>query len=187
MNARRKRKLFFVALAIAFAPPSSASAQDSVGIAEDRVTEAVLDRLGKLEDSLRAVLDTSGITGFASVLWEASAEGVIAEWGEPDSRRPFNDLSSVIFAYDKGRFLRGRPYSRLAPALMVGKRLSPSPQPQEVTVRRFTLPAMVLLLVLASPAHAQQWSAEQLEVWDVIQSQFLKSNESGLLLSPPPT
>ena len=185
MNARRKRKLFFVALAIAFAPPSSASAQDSVGIAEDRVTEAVLDRLGKLEDSLRAVLDTSGITGFASVLWEASAEGVIAEWGEPDSRRPFNDLSSVIFAYDKGRFLRGRLLA--SGPCMVGKRLSPSPQPQEVTVRRFTLPSMVLVLVLASPAHAQQWSAEQLEVWDVIQSQFLKSNESGLLLSPPPT
>ncbi len=44
-------------------------------------------------------------------------------------------------------------------------------------MRRFTLPAIALLLVLASPAPAQQWSAEQLEVWDVIQSQWAATME----------
>ncbi len=38
---------------------------------------------------------------------------------------------------------------------MVGKRLSPSPQPQEVTVRRFSLAAIGLLLVFSTPALAQ--------------------------------
>jgi len=37
----------------------------------------------------------------------------------------------------------------------VGKRLSPSPQPQEVTVRRFSLAAIGLLLVFSTPALAQ--------------------------------
>ena len=38
---------------------------------------------------------------------------------------------------------------------MVGKRLSQSPQPQEVTVRQVSLAAIGLLLVFATPALAQ--------------------------------